>query len=81
LDIKKDYEGLENVDNVYIPVKYFIDAAYEKVLSKIATKFEAYIYLPSILKGEYEKLVSKHLNNTIEKYKVKRNSSIEHIAI
>lgn len=65
-----DYSKLENVDNVYIPLKYFSNKKYEPILKTISDKFETYIYMPTIIKGNYKNLFYNHSENAVKKYNI-----------
>lgn len=70
LNLDFDYSNLENIDNIYIPLKYFSNRKYEKVLKLLSTKFNVYIYLPTIIKANYRNLILEYINNSIEKYNI-----------
>ena len=38
-----DYASLKNVDNVYIPFKYFLDEDLKESIENISKKFASYI--------------------------------------
>lgn len=68
LNINYNYEILQGVNNIYIPLKYFMNKSYESVIAKICEKFSVYIFLPpitrlnasNILKGGLELALHKH---------------------
>ena len=60
-----DYSNLENIDNVYIPFKYFIKQN-EKV-DEICNTFNTYVLLPNISKGNYERLIKENLEDILSK--------------
>ncbi len=63
-----NYNEIKNVDNVYIPFRFFVDAKLKKSIEDITNRFDTYILMPAIYKGNYEKInVSEILNN----YKIK----------
>ena len=65
--IKEDinYCELENLDNVYIPFRFFLSNK-EKV-NEICKKFNTYLLLPSITKSNYEKLIENNLKDIFSK--------------
>lgn len=65
-DIKDDidYCNLENIDNVYIPFKFFINK--KEIVDKICGKFNTYLLLPNITKGNYERLINENLGNILK---------------
>lgn len=66
-----DYSKLKDIDDVYIPLKYFNHKNYENILKTISKKFNTYIYLPTILKGNYKNIFYTNAKNTVEKYNIK----------
>ena len=66
-----DYTQLENVDNIYIPLRYFSNKDLENVINKISDSFNTYIYLPTIIKGNYKNLLKNIAEKSIDKYKIK----------
>ena len=66
-----DYSKLETVQNIYIPLKYFMNNKYENVLKTISKKFDTYIYMPTIVKGNYKNLFYANAEKAVEKYKIK----------
>ena len=71
LDPDLPYNTLENIDNIYIPLKYFADKKYEKTLKEITTKFDTYIYLPTVIKNNYKNLLNIVIDKSAEKYRIK----------
>lgn len=70
LDENKNYNDLKNVNNVYIPLKYFGNKKYENIIKNICENFNAYIYLPTIIKSNYTNLLHNVIDNSIETFKV-----------
>lgn len=71
LNINEDYNKLSGFDNVYIPLKYFTNKKYEKIIKILSSKFNTYIYLPTIIKTNYINLLSSRIENTINQYNIK----------
>lgn len=71
LDETANYEILEGIDNIYIPLKFFTLKKYESIISNISHKFKTYIYLPTIIKANYRNIIITNIENTITKYNVK----------
>lgn len=65
-----DYNKLENVDQIYIPLKYFTMKKYSPVLKIISKKFDTYIYMPTIIKSNYKNLFLANVESAIEKYDI-----------
>ena len=70
LDENKNYNDLKNIDNVYVPLKYFGNKKYENIIKNICENFNAYIYLPTIIKSNYTNLLHNVIDNSIETFKV-----------
>lgn len=70
LNLDFDYSKLDNIDNVYIPLKYFSNIKYSKALEDIQQKFKIYIYMPTIIKANYRNLLYNSIEKTIEKYHI-----------
>ncbi len=70
INLNLDYSKLENIDNVYIPLKYFSNKKYEHILKTISEKFDTYIYMPTIIKGNYKNLFYSHSENAVRKYNI-----------
>lgn len=66
-----DYSKLNNIDNIYIPLKYFINKNYKNILNTISNKFNIYIYLPTIIKSNYKNFLFNNIENTIKTYHIK----------
>lgn len=66
-----DYTLLKNVDNVYVPLKYFSNKNLEKTLHCICDNFNTYIYLPTVIKANYKNLLNNIVSNSIDKFNIK----------
>ena len=71
INLDFDYTNLENIDNIYIPLKYFADKKYENILEILTTKANLYIYFPTILKENYKNIFYSVARKTVEKYDIK----------
>ena len=71
INLEYDYSKLENIDNIYIPLKYFLNKKYEQVLETLNKKAEIYIYFPTILKENYKNLFYTIAKKTVQKYDIK----------
>lgn len=65
-----EYSKLENIDNVYIPLKYFTNKKYSSVLKTLSKKFDTYIYMPTIIKSNYKNLFLANAEDAIKKYDI-----------
>ena len=66
-----DYTQLHNVENVYIPLKYFSMKDYQEILHILDGKFNVYIYMPTIIKSNYKNLLSSNIETTLNNYHIK----------
>ena len=66
-----DYSELENIDKLYIPLKYFHLKEYANVIDILSNKFNTYIYLPTILKPNFKNLFKDTIEKTLNKYTIK----------
>lgn len=71
LDINTNYSELEDVDNVYIPLKYFANPEYSNILKNISNSFNTYIYMPTIIKSNYRNLFTNNIDNALDLYNIK----------
>ena len=62
-----EYEKLDGIDTIYIPLRFFINSKYQSKINKIATKFNTYILMPTISKENYEKI---NVQEIIKKYPI-----------
>lgn len=70
-----DYTKLINIDNIYLPFKYFLNPENEATILKIISinNINTYILLPTIIKDNYKNLINNNLNKILEKFKIKRH--------
>ena len=66
-----DYANLQNVDNLYIPFKYFILKDFAPTIRNITNKFNTYIYMPTIIRNNYNKLIMQNLSSILKTYNIK----------
>lgn len=71
LDLSFDYSKLKNIDNIYIPLKYFANSKYSSVLNILQNKFNLYIYMPTIIKANYRNIFYNNIEDTVQKYNIK----------
>ena len=74
-----DYTLLDNVDKLYIPLKYFGDKAYFEIINTLCVKFNVYIYMPTILRKNYYKKAIQIIDNSLKIFNIK-GSVISHIS-
>lgn len=66
-----NYTILNNVDSIYIPLKYFTQKKYENILNILNKKADLYIYMPTIVKGNYKNLFYSNVKNAVKKFDIK----------
>ncbi len=72
LNLDFDYSNLsDDIDNIYIPLKYFTNKKYDNILKTLSKNFTLYIYMPTIIKGNYKNLFYANAENSVKKYEIK----------
>jgi putative protease len=72
LNLDFDYSKLSNsIDNIYIPLKFLTNKKYDNILQLLSKKFDTYIYMPTIIKGNYKNLFYTNAENSVKKYDIK----------
>lgn len=66
-----DYLALNNINKIYIPLKFFLNSKYYEIISKISSTFDTYIYMPTIMRNNYILSFNKKINTILEKFKIK----------
>ena len=59
-----DYTQLHGIDKVYIPLKYFVIKDFKNVVAELTENFETYIYMPTIMRNNYHKIISNNLSRS-----------------
>ena len=70
LNTNYDYSKLKNFDKIYIPLKYFSDKNYEKILKLLENKSKLYIYMPVVVKDRYLSTIKKSVENALNKFNI-----------
>lgn len=71
LHLDWDYNKLDTADNIYIPLKYFTNNKYSNILKILSKKADLFIYMPTIVKGNYKNLFYNYVENAVKKYSIK----------
>ena len=71
LNLDYDYSKISNVDNIYVPLKYFKNKQYEEIIETLARNNNLYIYLPTVLKDNFRNFYFNDIDAIIKKYKIK----------
>lgn len=79
IDESTDYSRLQNIDRLYIPLKYFIE--FKEKIKKLCSLFPVYIYMPHVLKDttkiDFNKIVNEF---DVRGFVVSHISQIEKLA-
>lgn len=71
LHLDYDYSSLSNIDKLYIPLNYFLMKEFTTILEKLANNFNIYIYMPIIIRDNYQNLFKNAISNAVNKYHIK----------
>lgn len=66
-----NYTDLKDVNRIYIPFKYFVNKNYSPTIAQITKNFDTYIYMPTIIRNNYNSLISKNLKSILSTFKIK----------
>ena len=66
-----DYTQLQDIDKIYIPFKYFILNDYATTIQGITKAFDTYIYMPTIIRNNYNTLINNNLTKILNTYAIK----------
>ena len=71
LDLDTDYSAINGIDKIYIPLKYFAYKKYSNLVKNLCDSFDAYIYMPVIIKANYVKLIDNNIEDTLKNFSIK----------
>ena len=63
-----NYNKLVGVDNIYIPLRFFLNSRYINKIKEIVSKFNTYILMPTVSRGNYEKI---NVQEIIKQFNIK----------
>ena len=66
----ENYDNLRKIDKLYIPLKYFINKSYSDNIKSLSTKANLYVYLPTVMRNNYNKLFANNLENIITNFDI-----------
>ena len=66
----ESYDNLQKIDKLYIPLKFFIKQNYCDKIKYLSNKASLYIYLPTIMRNNYNKLFANNLENIITNFDI-----------
>lgn len=66
-----DYSLLNNnIDKIYIPLKYFFNEIYSSCIKTISEKAKLYIYMPCIMNNNYINLFKIHIDEILNNFNI-----------
>ena len=71
LNINFDYSKLKNVDKLYIPLELFMVNENKNILNILQKNFSLYIYMPTIIKSNFQNLFKNTIESIVKNYSVK----------
>lgn len=71
INLEYDYSSLNGFDNVYIPLKYFVNKKYSEILTILSSNFNMFIYMPTIIKANYKNLLLNNLDEIVKSFQIK----------
>ena len=63
ISLEYNYNNLENIDKLYIPLKFFIQKQYENIIKSLCKNYNTYIYMPSIIRDNKNFNISEIIKN------------------
>lgn len=71
LNLNEDYSKLENINKIYVPLKYFFIQEFSNIINTITHTYNCYIYMPCILKDNILKNICEKLPQILSSYSIK----------
>lgn len=71
INLNFNYLLLKNVQNIYIPFKFFVTKQYLNIIKTISSNFNVYIYMPVIIRKNYTSLFKNNINNILSSFNIK----------
>lgn len=65
-----DYSYLNNVERLYIPLKFFAQKNLKHIIDILSKHSNLYIYMPTIIKDNYRNIIYNSLDKYIEAYNI-----------
>ena len=66
-----DYMKMDEVDRVYIPLRCFRDSNNKKAIATITSRFDSYIYLPTVINLNYLNVLNSMMSTIVSTYRIK----------
>lgn len=67
IDLSFDYTSIKNIHRLYIPLRFFVDKRYNKILINICESQNVYLYMPNVIRDT----LNLDLNSILNKFKFK----------
>ena len=71
LNLNYNYDLLDNVDKLYLPLKYFGNNKYTEIIQTLSNKFNLYIYMPIILRKNFIETAKSIINKSVNEFNIK----------
>ena len=72
LNLEYSYDKLsKSISNIYVPIKYFANNHYEKIINILSTNYNLYIYLPTIIRSNCRNLFANFITSSLDKFSIK----------
>ncbi len=73
LHVDYDYTQLEKdkIDKVYLSLKLFVDKQYTSIIEYLSEQYNLYIYLPTIIKGNYKNIILNSFDDITTRFSIK----------
>lgn len=71
LNINYDYSKLKNIDKLYIPLEFFMLNEYKDIINILQNTFAVYIYMPPIIKSNFNNLFKNAIESATKNYNIK----------
>ena len=68
--IENELLNLSGVDNLYIPYKFFLNPNYFNFIKALCQTHKTYLYLPNVIRDNFEKNAFDNIENIILKYNI-----------
>lgn len=73
LHIDYDYTQLpkEKINRIYLSLKLFVDKQYTSIIEYLSENYNLYIYLPTIIKGNYKNIIINSFDDITARFSIK----------
>ena len=71
ININFNYNNLNNVERIYLPLKFFTKKDNYYIINILSNKADLYIYMPTIIKDNYRNIIYKSLDKFIKEFNIK----------